>query len=87
MLNTELLIKEEGVYYEIFSREIRVRCPVCRFEAKSKTKRTKTFHSLKSLSWHLTHSHSGMVGYPFTTDQVLEVLRAIGIAIHWKILT
>lgn len=86
MLNTESLIKEAKAYYEIFSSPINLRCPVCRIETKGKTKRTKTYHSLKSLSWHLKNSHSDIVGLPFTVEQVQEVLRSIGLAIHWEIL-
>lgn len=85
-LNAELLIKEEGVYYEVFSKPIKLRCPICRSEAKGKTKRTRTYHSLKSLSWHIARSHSDTARYPFTIEQVKEVLRVIGIAIHWEIL-
>jgi len=86
VLNAELLIKEEGVYYDIFSRPIKLRCPFCKFEAKGKTKRTRTYPSLKSLSWHIARSHSNTARYPFTVEQVKEVLRSIGLSIHWEIL-
>lgn len=83
-LNVESLIKEEGVYYEIFSREIRLVCPFCKLEAKGK--RTRTYHSLKSLDWHIVRFHSETARYPFTIEQVKEVLRTIGLAFHWEIL-
>ena len=83
MIDTDKLIKEAKAYYEIFSKPIKLRCPYCTYDTSHKT---KTFRSLKSLSWHVMHEHQNEIGYPFSLEQVQELIKVIGIAIHWEIL-
>lgn len=94
VIRTSSLLKEAKIidYYGCYSENFDVKCSFCgripeapKVEAP-KTKRTKTFHSLKSLSWHISHFHSNEVGYPFTCEQVQEVLRVLALAKEWRIL-
>jgi hypothetical protein len=94
VIRTSSLLKEAKIidYYRYYSEEIPVKCSFCgiipeapKVEAP-KTKRTKTFHSLKELSWHLAHFHSNEVGYPFSFEQVQEILRVLALAKEWGIL-
>jgi hypothetical protein len=82
ILNTESVIKEAEVYYEIFSKPIKTQCPFC----KKEKSRSQTYRSLKSISWHIAHYHKNEVGYPFSFDQIQYLLKDIAIAIHWGIL-
>lgn len=83
VLRTSTLLKEAKIdYYKRYSENIKVKCSFC----LRKTTRTKTFHSLKALSWHLTHFHSNEVGHPFSCDQVQEVLKVLALAKEWGIL-
>lgn len=83
MLCADQLLKEAKTFYKIISYPYPVYCPICPCETKHKRKK---YHSLKSLSWHVAHEHQNVVGYPFSSEQVLELIKLIGIAIHWGIL-
>lgn len=82
LIKPEQLIKEAGRYYEISSAPLRLRCPVC---SDHKSRRCKTYHSLKSLSWHLAYEHRDHVGYP-SLEQIQELLKYLALAIQWEIL-
>jgi len=83
VIRTAALLKEAKIdYYKRYSENIKVKCSFC----VRKTKRTKTYRSLKSLSWHLAHFHSNEAGHPFSCDQVQEVLKVLALAKEWRIL-
>ena len=83
LIDTNQLLKEAKEYYAIFSKPIKLGCPFCKY---STTHKTKTYHSLKSVSWHVVNSHQNEIDYPFSVEQIREILKAIGVAIHWGIL-
>lgn len=83
LLTRPELLKEAKIdYYKRYSENIKIKCSFC----VRKTKRAKTFHSLKSLSWHIAHFHSNEVGFPFICEQIQEVLKIIALAKEWRIL-
>ena len=69
-------------YYTRYGEYIKAKCPFC----SAKKSRTKFYHSLKSLTWHIAHDHSSDVGYSFSFEQVNEVLRALALAKEWQII-
>lgn len=83
MFNAETLLKEAKSYYIVFSTAFDLKCPYCNYSALYKK---KTFHSLKSLSWHLAHEHHDDVGYPFTLEQIQEILKVLALVKQWGML-
>lgn len=80
---TNSLIKELPLaYYQFFSALISVYCPIC----KRSTSRTRTYRSLKSLSWHLSHNHRNDIDYPVKLEQIQEILKIIALAKQLEIL-
>lgn len=82
MINNLTLLKVE-IDYSQYLRPFAVRCPFCRHC----TPRTKTYKTLKSLSWHITNAHKTDGAYPFTTCEVREVLKIIAKCLEWGILS
>jgi hypothetical protein len=68
---------------EVYSYTIRSFCPFCRFSTKHKIRK---YDSLKSLGHHIATEHKTIGNYPFTTADVRELMKNIGVAIHWGVL-
>jgi len=69
--------------YSRYFDDVKIRCPFCQF----KSKRTKTFRSLKELTFHLANQHSKEGDYyPFDMEQIQSLIRMIGLAKEWRIL-
>jgi hypothetical protein len=80
--NSSLLKEAQLDYYKRYSEHVNVKCPFC----ANKTPRTRTYHSLKSLTWHVANEHDSDSGYPFSFEQIEEVVRALALAKEWRIL-
>ena len=65
------------------SDEIRVKCPCCEFNSS----RTKTYKSLKQLTFHLSDQHKNEGDYyPFKLDDVKFLMQMIALAKEWRLL-
>ena len=76
------LKKVEFNYSRYFDR-IRVKCPFCEFNST----RTKTYKSLKQLTFHLSDQHKKEGDcYPFKLEDVQYLMQIIAIAKEWRLL-
>lgn len=84
ILISDLQSLKVEIDYEFFFVLILLGCPFCEYQTAHKT---RTFKTLKQLTWHLanTHPEPGMY-YPFTMEEVQQVLKVIAKAKEWRIL-
>lgn len=75
--------KKIPVEHKFFFTLIRVFCPFCRFEVKHKIRK---YDSLKSLSTHIATSHKTDCYYPFSFDDIHELMKNLALAKQWGIL-
>lgn len=69
--------------YSFFFVEGKFKCPYCQLNSR----RTKTYKTLKQLSWHISNQHAeANTNSPFTVEQVREVLKVLAVAKQWRIL-
>jgi len=82
-MKCELSYKKVEFNYARYFDAVKVKCPFC----ESKTSRTKTFKSLKQLTFHLSEQHK-MEGdyYPFNLDDVHFLMQMIALAKEWRLL-
>ena len=82
MLTRHELLKLE-IAFAFFFVGIRAYCPFCSFRANHKT---KTYDSIYKLSWHVSRIHRNDTGFPFTCEQILELLKMLAKILEWGIL-
>lgn len=80
--NPQILIKLE-VDYSFYSTHIRLFCPYCSWKTKHKTRK---YDSLKSLGHHIATEHKENRIYPFTLEDVHEIMKVIAKALELGIL-
>ena len=82
-MKCELSYKNVEFDYSRYFDEIRVKCPLCKFNSS----RTKTYKSLKQLTFHLSDQHKNEGDYfPFTVDDIKNLMQMIALAKEWKLL-
>lgn len=75
--------KKVAYCYSHHFDETKVKCPVCEFNSS----RTKTYKSLKQLTFHLSEQHKNEGNYyPFTVDDIKTLMQMIALAKEWKLL-
>lgn len=77
-----LLKKVEFSYDVCYSEKDRYGCPFCSYGKKSKS---KTYHTLKSLLYHVKHEHKDEQ-FPFSIEEIHELMHYIALARHLKVL-
>ncbi len=69
--------------YSNYFVEIRNQCPFCVFN----NPRTKTFRTLKQLTFHLSDQHKNEGNYfPFSLDDIHALMNSIALAKEWRLL-
>ena len=82
-MKSELSYKKVEFNYSRFFEETKVKCPIC----ESDSSRTKTYKSLKQLTFHLSDQHKNEGDYyPFTVDDIKVLMQMIALAKEWKLL-
>ena len=82
-MKCELSYKKVEFNYSHFFEETKVKCPIC----ESDSSRTKTYKSLKQLTFHLSDQHKNEGDYyPFTVDDIKSLMQMIALAKEWKLL-
>lgn len=82
-MKCELSYKKVEFNYSRYFEETRVKCPLCEFNSS----RTKTYKSLKQLTFHLSNQHKNEGNYyPFTVDDIKELMQMIAVAKEWRLL-
>jgi len=82
-MKSKLSYKNVEFEYSRFFEETKVKCPICEFNSS----RTKTYKSLKQLTFHLSDQHKNEGNYfPFTVDDIKILMQMIALAKEWKLL-
>ena len=71
----DIQLKKVEIDYSYYSKPRRLGCPFCKFESSHKT---QTFHSMKSLLYHLSTEHKhNEKPYPFTVFDIKTLMQII----------
>ena len=82
-MKSKLSYKNVEFDYSRYFDETRVKCPFCEF----RTTRTKTYRSLKQLTFHLSEQHKNEGDYfPFKLDDIHFLMQMIALAKEWKLI-
>ena len=82
-MQCELSYKKVEFDYSRYFEEIKVKCPFCEFNSS----RTRTFRSLKQLTFHLSDQHKNEGNYyPFTINDIKDLMQMIALAKEWGLL-
>jgi len=82
-MKCELSYKKVEFNYSRYFEETKVKCPICGFNSS----RTRTYKSLKQLIFHLSEQHKNEGNYyPFTVDDIKELMQMIALAKEWRLL-
>ncbi len=82
-MKCDLSYKKVEVDYVNYSATIRVKCPFC----ESQSTRTRTYKSLKQLTFHLADQHQNEGNYyPFELNDIRTLMQTIAIAKKWRLL-
>jgi len=69
--------------YSRYFDSIRIKCPFCEFRST----RTRTYKSLKQLTFHLSDRHKNEVDcYPFKLEDIQSLMKMIALAKEWRLL-
>ena len=82
-MKCEIILKNVEFQYSHYFDEIRVKCPCC----ESRSKRTRTYKSLKQLVFHLSDQHKNEGNFfPFSLDDIHALMNSIALAKQWGLL-
>jgi hypothetical protein len=71
----DIQLKQVEIDYSYYSKLKRLGCPFCKFDSSYKT---RTFHSMKSLLYHLSVEHKQNENlYPFTVIDIKTLMQAL----------
>ena len=81
----DIQLKKVEIDYSYYSKPIRLGCPFCKFDASHKT---RTFHSMKSLLYHLSNEHKQNENfYPFTIADVKTLMQILAKSVEVGLLS
>ena len=82
-MKLKLIHKKVEYDYSRHFEETKVKCPICEFNSS----RTKTYRTLKQLTFHLSDQHKNEGDYyPFTVDDIKVLMQMLALAKEWKLL-
>lgn len=82
-MESKLSYKNVEWNYSRFSDETRVKCSFCKFNSS----RTRTYKTLNQLLHHLSGQHQNEGDYyPFTLQDIKELMKMIALAREWRLL-
>ena len=82
-MKAKIILKNVEFDYSHYFDEIRVKCPFCEFTSS----RTRVYHSLKQLLFHLSDLHKNEgANYPFTLKEVKALMQTFALAKEWGLL-
>ncbi len=78
-------LKKVEINYSAYCKKVRVKCPFCQYDAHH---HTRVFKSLKRLIYHLSveHSKESMKYYPFTIDDIRNLMKSVAMALDFRLL-
>ena len=79
----QLRHKKVELDHDFYFTPTRVFCPFCRYEVKHKTRK---YNSLKSLSTHIATNHQTDCYYPFSIEDIHELMKNLALAKQWEML-
>ncbi len=82
-MKCELSYKKFEFNYSRYFDRIKIKCPFCEFTST----RTKTYKSLKQLTFHLSDQHKKEGNYfPFKLEEIQYLMQTIALAKEWRLL-
>ena len=84
MILRNIQLKKVEIDYSYYSKSVRLGCPWCRNDA---THKSRVYKTLKSLLFHISDQHKNQgTYYPFTVDEIKDLMQLIALAKQWELL-